>query len=155
MRYSLRISLLKLFIQNYTLRLQKSPSAFNASLVCVISTLHLTLCTNVLNEIQVQVQTHVGSENIIINNFSGNRLHRHRSCSQIVNRELQLVIQHEELKIHVRALEVGLGGLGVTCSLRDPRFARSTPTEIDGFFSGRKNPEKNHLGRTLSWGSRV
>ena len=36
---------------------------------------------------------------------------------------------------------VGLGGLGVTCSPREPRFAGSNPTEIGGFFSRRKNPE--------------
>ena len=29
---------------------------------------------------------------------------------------------------------VGLGGLGVTCSPRDPRFAGSNPAEIDGFI---------------------
>ena len=29
---------------------------------------------------------------------------------------------------------VGLGGLGVTCSPRDPRFAGSNPAEIDGYF---------------------
>ena len=29
---------------------------------------------------------------------------------------------------------VGLGGLGVTCSPRDPRFAGSNPAEVDGFF---------------------
>ena len=29
---------------------------------------------------------------------------------------------------------VGLGGLGVTCSLRDPRFAGTNPAEVDGFF---------------------
>ena len=33
------------------------------------------------------------------------------------------------------------GGLGVTCSPRDPRFADSNSAEVDGFFSGRKNPE--------------
>ena len=31
-------------------------------------------------------------------------------------------------------LYIGLGGLGVTCSPRDPRFAGSNPTEVDGFF---------------------
>ena len=36
---------------------------------------------------------------------------------------------------------VGLGDFGVTCSPRDPGFAGSNPTEVDGFFSGRKNPE--------------
>ena len=35
---------------------------------------------------------------------------------------------------------VGLGGLGVTCSPRDQWFAGSHPAEVDGFFSGRKNP---------------
>ena len=29
---------------------------------------------------------------------------------------------------------VGLGGLGVTCSPRDPRFASSNTAEVDGFF---------------------
>ena len=29
---------------------------------------------------------------------------------------------------------VGLSGLGVTCSPRDPRIAGSNPTEVDGFF---------------------
>ena len=29
---------------------------------------------------------------------------------------------------------VVLGGLGVTCSPRDPRFAGSNPAEVDGFF---------------------
>ena len=29
---------------------------------------------------------------------------------------------------------VGLGGLGVTCLPRDPRFAGSNPTEVDEFF---------------------
>ena len=31
-------------------------------------------------------------------------------------------------------LVVDLGGLGVTCSPRDPRFAGSNPAEVDGFF---------------------
>ena len=29
---------------------------------------------------------------------------------------------------------VGLGGLGVPCSPRDPRIAGSNPAEVDGFF---------------------
>ena len=29
---------------------------------------------------------------------------------------------------------VGLGGLGVKCSPRDPRLAGSNPAEVDGFF---------------------
>ena len=30
--------------------------------------------------------------------------------------------------------DVGLGGLAITCSPRDPRFAGSNPAEVDGFF---------------------
>ena len=29
---------------------------------------------------------------------------------------------------------VGLSGLGLTCSPRDPRFAGSNPAEVDRFF---------------------
>ena len=35
----------------------------------------------------------------------------------------------------------GLGGLGVTCSPRDPRFAGSNPPEISGSLKNLK-PEK-------------
>ena len=41
---------------------------------------------------------------------------------------------------------VSLGGLGVMCSPRDPRFAGSNPAEGDGFFSGRKNPALKSSG---------
>ena len=50
---------------------------------------------------------------------------------------------------------IGLAGLGVTCSPRDKRFAGSNPAEIDGFFSGRKNPEYKSPGRDFKLGSRV
>ena len=33
---------------------------------------------------------------------------------------------------------IGHGGLGVTCSPRDPRFAGSNPAEVDGFFQDLK-----------------
>ena len=49
-------------------------------------------------------------------------------------------------------MEVGFGGLGVTCSPRDPRFAGSNPTEIDGFFSRRKNPEQKSSLRDFKLG---
>ena len=52
-------------------------------------------------------------------------------------------------------MPVGLGGLGVTCSPQDPRFAGSNPDEVDGFFSGRKNPEHMSSGRDFKLGSRV
>ena len=35
-------------------------------------------------------------------------------------------------------MNVGLGGLGVTGSPRDPRFAGSIPAEVVGFFQGVK-----------------
>ena len=47
---------------------------------------------------------------------------------------------------------VGLGGLGVTCSPRDPRFAGSNPAEVDGFFQDLKILSTSHTGGTLSWG---
>ena len=34
---------------------------------------------------------------------------------------------------------VGLGGLGVTCSPQDPRFAGLNLTEVDGFFGTKKS----------------
>ena len=37
-------------------------------------------------------------------------------------------------KIILRNTHVGLGGLGVPCSLRDPSFASSSLAEVDGFF---------------------
>ena len=50
---------------------------------------------------------------------------------------------------------VGLGGLGVPCSLRDPRFAGSDPNGVDGFFQDIKILSTSPPGVTLSWGSRV
>ena len=50
-------------------------------------------------------------------------------------------------------MEVHLGGLGVMCSPRYPRFAGSNPAEADGFFSGRKTPE--HNVRDFKLGSRA
>ena len=39
-------------------------------------------------------------------------------------------IQYNKIQIMI----VGLGGLVVTCSPRDPRFAGSNSAEVDGFF---------------------
>ena len=39
--------------------------------------------------------------------------------------------------ISVILILVGLGGLGVMCSLRDPRFPGSNPVEVDHKSSGR------------------
>ena len=51
--------------------------------------------------------------------------------------------------------EVGLSGLEVRCSLRDPRFAGSNPTEVDAFFHDVKILSTSPPGGTLSRGSRV
>ena len=51
----------------------------------------------------------------------------------------------------LKVFEVVLGGLGVTCSPRDPRFAGSNPAEVDGFFQDVKNLSTS----TLSCESRV
>ena len=50
---------------------------------------------------------------------------------------------------------VNLGGLGVTCSPRDPRFEGSNPAEVDGFFQDVKILSTSPQGGALSWKSRV
>ena len=50
---------------------------------------------------------------------------------------------------------IGLSGLGVTCSPRDPRFVGSNPAEADGLFQDIKILSTCPPGGTLSWGSRV
>jgi hypothetical protein len=54
-----------------------------------------------------------------------------------------------------RYLDVGLGGLGVTCLPRGPGFAGSDPAEVDGFFQDVKILSTSPPGETLIWGSRV
>ena len=44
---------------------------------------------------------------------------------------------------------VDLGGLRVTCSPRDPRFAGSNPAEVDGFFQDVKILSTSPPGGTL------
>ena len=52
-------------------------------------------------------------------------------------------------------LIVSLGGLGVMCSPRDPRFVGSNPTEVDGFIQDVKILNTSLPGGSLSWGSRI
>ena len=61
-------------------------------------------------------------------------------------------VVHRSPAICLTAEKVGLGGLGVTCSPRNPRFVSSNPAEVDVFFSGRKNPELRSSGRDLRLG---
>ena len=55
----------------------------------------------------------------------------------------------------VNGINVGLGGLRVTCSPRDPRFAGSNPTEVDGVFQDVRILSTSPPGGSFSWGSRV
>ena len=48
-----------------------------------------------------------------------------------------------------------LVGLGVKCSLRDPRFAGSNPAEVYGFFQDVKILNTSPPGGTSSWRSQV
>ena len=47
---------------------------------------------------------------------------------------------------------LGLGGLVVMCSPRDPRFAGSNQAEVDGFSQDIKILSPSLAGGTLSWG---
>ena len=51
--------------------------------------------------------------------------------------------------------DVGLGGLGIMCSPRDPRIAGSNPAEVDGFLQDVKILSRSPPGGTLRWMSRV
>ena len=59
------------------------------------------------------------------------------------------------IRVIISLSHVGLGGLRVTCSPRDPRFAGSIPAEVDGFFQDVKILSTCPPKGTLSWGSRV
>ena len=58
-------------------------------------------------------------------------------------------------KVDLTENPVGLGGLGVTCSPRDPCFAGSNPAEIDGFIQDVKILSTSPPRGTISWGTRV
>ena len=57
--------------------------------------------------------------------------------------------------ISASEIKVGLGGLGVTCSHREPRFASTKQAEVDEFFSGGKTSEHKSSGRELRPWSRI
>ena len=52
--------------------------------------------------------------------------------------------------IDVTSYVLGLGGLRVTCSPRDPRFVGSNLAEVDGFFQDVKILSTSPPGGTLS-----
>ena len=49
-------------------------------------------------------------------------------------------------------MTIGLGGLVITCSPRDPRFTGSNPAEVDGFFQDVTILSTGPPGGNLSWG---
>ena len=59
----------------------------------------------------------------------------------------------ESIRVYILLIYgiVGLGGLGVPCSPRDPRFAGSNPAKVDGFFQDVKILSTSPPGGTLSW----
>ena len=58
-------------------------------------------------------------------------------------------------KQHILNHETTIGGLGVKCSPRDPRFAGLSPTEVDRFFQDVNILSTSPPGGTLSYESRV
>ena len=57
--------------------------------------------------------------------------------------------------VNLLCIVVDLGGLGVMCSPRDPRFAGSNPTDVDGVFHDVNILSTSPPGGALGWGSRV
>ena len=63
---------------------------------------------------------------------------------------LQYKLFNMIIKISITIDNVDLGGIGITCLPRDPKFAGSNPAEVDGFFQDVKI-----LSRSPPGGSRV
>ena len=63
-------------------------------------------------------------------------------------------MQQREWVSYVTLLEVGLGGLGVTCSPRYLRFTGSNLAGVDGFLQDIKILSTSPPRGTLSWVSR-
>ena len=73
----------------------------------------------------------------------------HSLCVTAERKSMQFV----SVCYKVISCSVSLGGLGLTCSPRDPRFAGSNPAKVDGFFQNVKILSRSPLGGTLSRGS--
>ena len=73
----------------------------------------------------------------------------------IQNGLLGVVLKLNDFKRFYTRRRVGLGGLGVTYSPRDPRFAGSNPAEANGCFQDVKILSTSPPGGTLSGGSWV
>ena len=81
---------------------------------------------------------------------SGNKYCRQK-VSGSINLNIFTIFPTTYLRISLQTVSqvdtVGLGGLGVTCSPRDPRFTGSNPAEVDGFFQDVKILSTSPLGR--------
>ena len=61
----------------------------------------------------------------------------YESKTRILEEQIKIFadeVKEENTEGVFTVLFVCLGGLGVTCSPRDPRFAGSNPAEVEGFF---------------------
>ena len=61
----------------------------------------------------------------------------------------------DNIRKDLKEIGVGLSGLGVTSSPRDPKFAGSNPGEVDEFFQDVKILSISHPGGSLSLGSGI
>ena len=62
------------------------------------------------------------------------------------------IINNINISYIINITIVGLGGLGVTCSPRDPGFAGSNLAEVDGFSQGVKISKHKYSGSNFKLG---
>ena len=84
---------------------------------------------------------------VVLSQVFAEAIYQHDSCQPVVFLVLLIIIIIIIISLLIFSY-VGLGGLGVTYSHRDPRFAGSNPVEVDGFF------QDVTILSTLTWGSR-
>ena len=76
------------------------------------------------------------------------------SLKHQVNFQTCSMCWHSNISLSIYG-SICLGGLGVTCSPRDPRFVGSNPAEVDGFFQDLKIVNTSPPGGTLNQEARV
>ena len=94
---------------------------------------------------------HIISQNYELENHSVNITEL--STSDLAEKNNWIGFNKVIIIVNIRYAAVGLDGLRVTCSPRDPRFVGSNPAVVNGFFQDVKILSTNHLGGTLSHGS--
>ena len=78
-----------------------------------------------------------------------------RNYSKETSNQLIFLASFIIISTITNSMNVSLGGLWVTCSPRNPRFAGSNPPKVDGFFQDVKILSTSPPGGVLSWRSRV